>query len=173
VLDRGILVRRLDPAWWTDDQAKEADDDTSYYTNAAPQHERLNQRTWLALDDYLLGNTNNRDMHTSVFTGPVFRDCDVLYRGVRIIEEFWKVVVMVMPAGEPHCTAYLPTQREMLEDLKSIVIQASSIENDFQKAREARSPIDPSVIYSNNVIGAAQTTFWGSGKPFLTLTNAG
>ena len=131
MLDRGILVRRLDPAWWTDDQAKEADDDTSYYTNAAPQHERLNQRTWLALDDYLLGNTNNRDMHTSVFTGPVFRDCDVLYRGVRIIEEFWKVVVVVTPAGEPHCTAYLLTQREMLEDLKSILTLAPSIANDF------------------------------------------
>ena len=118
VLDRGHLVRRLDPVWGTDEQAKEADDDTFYYTKTAPWHERLNQRTWLAFEDHLVSNTNNRDLPISIFTGPMFCDCNVLYRGVRVPEEFWKVVVMVTPAGEPHCTAYLLSQREMLDDLE-------------------------------------------------------
>ncbi|TVQ04894.1 MAG: hypothetical protein EA381_00030 [Planctomycetaceae bacterium] len=78
----------------------------------------MNQRTWLTLENHLLSNTNNRDMHISVFAGPVFRDCNVLYRGVPVPEELWKVVVMVTPMGEPHCTAYLLSQREVSDELE-------------------------------------------------------
>ncbi len=43
-LDRGHMVRRLDPVWGG--QATLANEDTFHYTNACPQHANLNQKTW-------------------------------------------------------------------------------------------------------------------------------
>jgi endonuclease G, mitochondrial len=55
-LDRGHLVRRLDPAWGQDlETAKKANDDTFHFTNCTPQHEDFNQNktTWAGLEDYI------------------------------------------------------------------------------------------------------------------------
>jgi endonuclease G, mitochondrial len=118
-LDRGHLVRRLDPVWGTPQEASEAEVDTFHYTNAAPQHARLNQRTWLALEDHLLSSAIENNLRITVFTGPVFRESDVTYRGdYRIPEEFWKVVAMVAPSGKLHATAYRLSQRELIGDLE-------------------------------------------------------
>jgi endonuclease G len=119
-LDRGHLVRRLDPVWGDDETAKLADDDTFHYSNAAPQHERLNQKTWLSLEEYILGNAAVKDLRISVFTGPVFGDRDMKYRGIRIPEEFWKVVTMVSSGGKLHATAYLLSQGRFLDDIEFV-----------------------------------------------------
>ena len=119
-LDRGHLVRRLDPVWGPAETARQADDDSFHYTNAAPQHERLNQQTWLALEDYLLENTNARDLKISVFTGPIFSESDPVYRGVAIPQEFWKVVAMVNPQGRLHATAYILSQSRFLDDIEFV-----------------------------------------------------
>lgn len=118
--DRGHLVRRLDPVWGSNEIARQADADSFHYTNAAPQHKNLNQRTWLSLEDHLLSNAGERDLKINVFTGPVFRECDVEYRGVQIPEEFWKVVSMVGPNGDLHATAYLLSQRELIDDFEFV-----------------------------------------------------
>ena len=74
-LDRGHLVRRLDPAWGnTREEAVQAADDTFFYTNSTPQHSRLNQREWLRLEEYILDNAATHDLKVSVFTGPVSRN---------------------------------------------------------------------------------------------------
>ncbi len=117
-LDRGHLVRRLDPVWGSDDEAKQAEEDTFHYTNAAPQHEQLNQKSWLKLEDYLLENTNNRDLKLTVFTGPIFQEDDPLYRGVQIPQAYWKVAVMVTQEGELHATAYKLGQAQFLDDIE-------------------------------------------------------
>ncbi len=119
-LDRGHLVRRLDPCWGGSAVSRLADEDTFHFTNSCPQHANLNQRTWLSLEDWLLNNTNNRGLKISVFTGPVFRETDIEYRGVQIPEEFWKVVAMVAPNGDLHATAYLLSQRQMLDDIEFV-----------------------------------------------------
>jgi endonuclease G len=46
-LDRGHLVRRLDPCWGP--TAEAAGKDTFHFTNCSPQHSKLNQRDWLRL----------------------------------------------------------------------------------------------------------------------------
>ncbi|NOQ45956.1 MAG: hypothetical protein GQ559_04685, partial [Desulfobulbaceae bacterium] len=84
-LDRGHLVRRLDPAWGdTRDEASQAADDTFFYTNAHPQHSQLNQRSWLDLEEYILDNAATYDLKVSIFTGPVFNSCDREYRSILI-----------------------------------------------------------------------------------------
>lgn len=113
---RGHLVRRLDPAWG--EAAKKANEDTFHFTNCSPQHRNLNQKTWLELEDYILNNSATFNLKVIVFTGPVFRSDDMLYRGVQIPAEFWKVVVMVKANGTLSATAYLQTQKNLIRDFE-------------------------------------------------------
>ncbi|MFY4777105.1 DNA/RNA non-specific endonuclease [Metabacillus sp. RGM 3146] len=115
-LDRGHLVRRQDPNWGTD--AEKANEDTFHFTNCSPQHKNLNQKTWLDLEDYLLTHAENEKMKVTVFTGPVFREDDLKYRGVQIPAEFWKVAVMVKADGTLSATAYLQSQKNLIGDLE-------------------------------------------------------
>lgn len=121
-LDRGHLVRRLDPAWGSSDTAaKLANDDTFHFTNCTPQHKDFNQRqtSWAGLEDYILENADNRDFKASVFTGPVLADDDDDYRGVKLPRQFWKVAVMVKPNGQLSATAYVLSQEHLLQGLET------------------------------------------------------
>lgn len=116
-LDQGHLVRRNDPVWGS--PAVTANEDTFHFTNCAPQHKHLNRRTWLGLEDYILNNADNFNLKVSVFTGPVFRADDMTYRGIyQLPAEFWKVVVMRKTDRSLSATAYLQTQKNLLEDLE-------------------------------------------------------
>ncbi len=116
-LDRGHMVRRLDPVWGP--AAAVANEDTFHYTNACPQHEDLNQKTWNDLEDYILDNAGAHDLKVSVFTGPVLRPDDKPYRGARIPGEFWKVAVVVDSQTQKlSATAYLLSQADMISNLE-------------------------------------------------------
>ncbi|MGP4101459.1 DNA/RNA non-specific endonuclease [Nonomuraea sp. KM90] len=122
-LDRGHLVRRLDPAWGPSrGVAKLGNDDTFHFTNCAPQHADFNQNqtTWAGLEDYILENADNRDLTVSVFTGPVLADDDDPYRGVQLPRQFWKVVVMVKRTGELSATGYLLSQERLINGLEVV-----------------------------------------------------
>jgi endonuclease G len=117
-LDRGHLVRRLDPAWGdTDARVKIANDDTFHFTNCTPQHKNFNENkaTWAGLEDYILDNADNLDFKASVFSGPVFADDDDEYRGVKLPRQFWKVVVMVKKNGQLSATGYLLSQESLIK----------------------------------------------------------
>jgi endonuclease G len=119
-LDRGHLVRRLDPAWGDGEaKVKAANDDTFHFTNCTPQHHSFNagQTLWLGLEDYVLKNADNHDLAVSVFTGPVLAPDDDPYRGVLLPRQFWKVVAMVTGSGRPSVTGYLLSQSALIDDL--------------------------------------------------------
>ncbi|MBN9521325.1 DNA/RNA non-specific endonuclease [bacterium] len=118
-LDRGHMVRRLDPVWGPPAVARAANDDTFFYTNACPQHADLNQRTWNDLEDHVLSNADQRNLKISVFTGPVFGTADPVYRGVRVPLDYWKVVVMVKPDGKLSATGYVLTQSNLADDFEA------------------------------------------------------
>ncbi|NKX53692.1 DNA/RNA non-specific endonuclease [Arthrobacter mobilis] len=118
--DRGHLVRRLDPAWGPDEQtAKVANDDTFHFTNSSPQHKFFNQdeSLWAGLEDFLLENARAARQRISVFTGPVFAAADPVYRGVPIPLAFWKIAVFDRPDGGQSATAYLISQRKLVEGI--------------------------------------------------------
>lgn len=120
-LDRGHLVRRLDPAWGvTHAVATFANDDTFHFTNCTPQHEDFNQNktTWAGLEDYILENADNLDLKVNVFTGPVLAADDDAYKGVQLPRQFWKVVVMVKQTGDLSATAYLLSQEKLIHGLE-------------------------------------------------------
>ncbi|MEO9932807.1 DNA/RNA non-specific endonuclease [Rhodopirellula bahusiensis] len=117
-LDRGHLVRRLDPVWGEHDEAKQANDDTFFYTNAAPQHKNLNQRMWLRLEEHVLDNADHHDLKLSVFTGPVFDAGDPKHRGVPIPRQFWKIVAFKdKETGELRSSGYILDQSHLIVDV--------------------------------------------------------
>lgn len=127
-IDRGHMVRREDPNWdpaarpgSTSAVARQANDDTFHYTNAAPQHSDMNQgkELWLGLEDYILDSARTRGFQACVFTGPVAREDDPeIEPGVLVPREFWKLVAMV-DADRPalHATAYLLSQGDLIREL--------------------------------------------------------
>lgn len=117
LLDRGHLVRREDPNWGPD--AATANEDTFHFTNCAPQMAGFNQKTWLSLESYLLDNTRRWKERVTVFSGPVFRDDDRLYRGIRIPTAFWKVVAFLSDDGRPSATGYMIDQKRELGSLEA------------------------------------------------------
>jgi len=122
-LDRGHLVRRLDPAWGSSRaDAKACNDDTFHFTNCSPQHEDFNQNqtTWAGLEDYILENADNRDFRVSVFTGPVLAEDDDQFEGVQLPRQFWKVAAIVKEDGSLSATAYLLSQEELIRGLELV-----------------------------------------------------
>jgi endonuclease G len=103
--DRGHLVRREDPNWGP--TASIANRDTFHFTNCPPQLSVFNQRSWLGLEDYILANTRRVGERATVFTGPVFRQTDPVYRGIAIPLAYWKVVAFIHNDGRPSASAYL------------------------------------------------------------------
>lgn len=93
--DRGHLIRRLDPTWGDKADAEEANRDSMFFPNIAPQHKNLNQKIWLALEEHILDETDARDAKVSVFVGCVFGGCDPVHKpsGIKVPMAFWKLVV--------------------------------------------------------------------------------
>jgi len=117
-LDRGHLVRRLDPAWGRLAVAKVANDDTFHFTNCSPQHANLNQKIWNDLEDYLLDSAAEDSIRLSVFTGAVFEASDPTYRGVQLPRRFWKVAVMKDTQGDLLAAGFIQSQAKMIRGLE-------------------------------------------------------
>lgn len=122
-LDRGHIARRADLVWGEVEEAKQANADSSYYTNIAPQHERYNQSSrrglWGNLENLILEQVDVQDIRLSVFAGPLFSGDDLLYRGIRLPREYWKLVAYVV-GGELRLAAFVLTQEPLLADLEAI-----------------------------------------------------
>lgn len=128
MFQKGHIILRGDPAWGHEAEAKAAERDTFFYTNAAPQVGFFNQGSrldqpgskgklrWRAVETYVLRNAFTMRNRISVFAGPVFDDdVDPLYRlGARVPVRFWKLAVW--SDGEAlRSIALLADQRPVLE----------------------------------------------------------
>jgi len=104
MLQKGHIVLRSDPSWGTVDEARAAEQDTFFYTNAAPQFGFFNQGSrddkpgskgklrWRAVESYILRNAVVMRKRVCVFAGPVFSQDDPPYRfGSQIPMLFWKI----------------------------------------------------------------------------------
>jgi endonuclease G len=123
-LDRGHLVRRLDPVWGDDSTALTANQDTFTYPNAAPQAAAFNQgkELWAGLEDHVLNHASQYDARISVFTGPVLDAGDLPYRGIQIPRKFWKIAAWTMN-GRLAAAGFLLDQSPLLgpEELARVV----------------------------------------------------
>ena len=120
-IQRGHLVRRLDPVWGASmDEVNRAVDHTYHYTNAAPQGEDFNDDVWGDLEDFILKRAIDTDHKVTIFAGPVFDDDhDPFYRQnfpngpYQIPMEYWKIAVFTKPGGQLSATAYRQAQFEV------------------------------------------------------------
>ena len=96
-LDRGHLTRRRDPCWGSEADASQANVDSMYFPNIAPQHKDLNQKIWNELEDHILNTVEERDLKVSVFTGCIFSENDPVQKrtGIKVPMAFWKVVASI------------------------------------------------------------------------------
>ncbi len=122
-LDRGHLVRRLDPCWGTTEEIERAAKDTYHYTNAAPQEAAYNRNIWGDLEDLILMRAVQNQRRMTVFTGPVLGPADRAYGHDRkfgpylLPDAFWKIVVFVKPSGVLSATAFRLTQTHRIDPL--------------------------------------------------------
>lgn len=106
MFQRGHLVRRLDPAWGTKNQALLAEADTFHFTNCTPQVGFFNMgkarpnmpgtgggKLWRAVENLVLRNARNMRSRVTSFTGPIFRNNDRVFRTIKVPNRFFKIAV--------------------------------------------------------------------------------
>jgi len=112
-LDRGHIARRADLLWGPLGEARQANRDSFFFTNIAPQMDDFNQSSrggiWGQLEDAVFADTDVENLRVSVFGGPVFQADDREYRGVKIPRDYWKLIAFV-EGGRLKAKAFLLTQ---------------------------------------------------------------
>lgn len=112
-LDRGHIARRADLVWGEIAEAQQANEDSFFYTNIAPQMDDFNQSSqegiWGQLENALYEQVDVEDLKVSVFGGPVFQPDDQVYRGVGLPSEYWKLITF-KEDGVLKARAFLLTQ---------------------------------------------------------------
>jgi endonuclease G len=110
----------------TQEEAQQAEVDTFYFTNAAPQASVFNQgrQLWLGLEDYLQEHAATFDRKLAVFAAPVLDPADPPYRGIQVPLRFWKVVSFVQD-GELAATGYVLDQTPLVGDLETAIQEAA------------------------------------------------
>lgn len=129
--DRGHLARRADLCWGSIEEAREANRDSFFHTNIAPQHEAFNQSgnvdddpeggVWGRLENTILDSEHPHELKVSLMAGPVFGKKDRAFaQGGEVCllpDEFWKVVIYKDDEdGSERVYGFLLTQRHLLPE---------------------------------------------------------
>jgi len=123
--DRGHLTRFLDVAWGKNAaEALAATNDTFHFTNCSLQLSGFNRGKdrWQGIEQFLLEQKARKEQRRmSVFTGPVFKKNDPVYRNkhmdysIRIPLQFWKVCVLIREDETLAATGFLLGQPDITD----------------------------------------------------------
>ena len=123
-LDRGHIARRADLAWGRVKEAKQANRDSFFFTNIAPQHERFNQSKrggiWGRLENLILEKADLKNIRLSVIGGPIFESDDPRYRDTRIPRDYWKLVAYRESNDTLSCACFVLSQSDLVRDIEQI-----------------------------------------------------
>ena len=109
-LDRGHLLSRHYMAWGDQAEAREASLGAFLAPNIVPQHERLNRRAWLGVETLVRDYVEAGAQRATVVAGPVMLATDPVFRGERIPQSFWKILVTASPKGKLRASGFLLRQ---------------------------------------------------------------
>ncbi len=116
--DRGHLTRREDLEYGSTPRfALASAGDTNHFTNCTPQHRRFNQnrQIWQGIEFHVLEDSVlNGNFNAQIITGPVFDDSDPDYRNIQYPQQYWKIVAAKNSAGKLFATAFLASQKEVI-----------------------------------------------------------
>ena len=125
-LDRGHVARRADLVWGTVDEATTANSESFFFTNIAPMLDDFNRSSlgglWGELEDVIFEGVDVQDLRVSVFGGPLFKESDLVHRGVQVPRSFWKVIAYVED-GALRAWAYVLTQDDLEAALESLGLE--------------------------------------------------
>jgi len=126
-LDRGHLARRADLVWGPAAEAKQANIDSFKFPNITPQHQAFNQSEkhglWGELENALFEDVSVDGLRVSLMAGPIFKQADLEYRGIRIPSDFWKVLAYVDEEDSKlKAKAFVLTQKNLLSDIEAFVL---------------------------------------------------
>jgi len=131
-LDKGHIARRADLCWGAQDEARQGNYDSFYYTNIVPQHEAFNQSgdrsddpeggVWGRLENTIFDSEAPHKLRISLFGGPVFgsKDRKFVQNGEECLvpDEFWKVIAFTDDDdGQEKAYGFLLTQRHLVGPL--------------------------------------------------------
>ncbi|MEO0463242.1 MAG: DNA/RNA non-specific endonuclease [Pseudomonadota bacterium] len=123
-LDRGHMARRADLAWGPLPEARQANRDSFFYTNVAPQHERYNRSNragiWGKLENLVLKQADAQDIRISVIAGPIFNSDDPVYRGIAIPREYWKLIAYRNADDTLAASCFVLSQNDLLSDIETL-----------------------------------------------------
>lgn len=119
---RGHMTKREDPQWGESiDIAREAAQQTFFFSNAVPQLGDLNTEDWGKLETYILSRESvPNKLKVSVFTGPVLSMADPIFvtavndQEVQLPTLFWKVVYYTNDGESLSRVAFLMGQEKLL-----------------------------------------------------------
>lgn len=129
VLDKGHLTKYEDVIWGkglTMEEFVALGKSTNYYTNAVPQHQRMNRGKWKSLELYILDTeTQENEFKICMFTGPVLNESDPVYtrqingKTIQIPILFWKIVVY-QKNGKLFALGFLMSHKSLLIKTKLV-----------------------------------------------------
>ena len=115
--DRGHLVRRRSLHWGNEQEARQADRDSFFWTNIVPQHEDLHDTAWGSIEDFMLQAALDADRRACVFQGPVLTANDPVIVNMpgedpfQLPAGFWKVFC-IRHNNELRAACFLVWQRD-------------------------------------------------------------
>ena len=130
--DKGHIARRADLCWGTLNEARQANYDSFYFTNIAPQHEAFNQSdntsddpeggVWGRLENTILDFEAPHQLRVSLMGGPVFGPEDRLFKQNNqeclVPDEFWKIVAYTDDDdGQEKVYGFILTQKHLVGSL--------------------------------------------------------
>ncbi len=127
VFDRGHVIGRRYPQWGRDDkEAYRGQQETFYFTNIAPQYEKLNKEEWEDLENYIIEKGQFENERVSIFAGNFLNDSDPFATYIdhdtkrpetlQIPLKLWKVVYYVHQ-GKLHKIGFVMSQEEAVRKM--------------------------------------------------------
>lgn len=122
--DLGHVVQRED-AYWSEDGDEEAAQlgnfDSFHYTNCTPQHADFNRNggRWIKLEEHVSRALRAGEPKLCVLAGPVFRDDDRSFRGVKVPMSFWQVIAVVDEDKNLAVYGFVLSQRALVASMEN------------------------------------------------------
>jgi endonuclease G, mitochondrial len=155
-LDRGHIARRADLCWGPVAEADQANRDSFFFTNIAPQHQRFNQSDrhglWGELENLVLEQADLQNIRVSVLGGPVFGDDDIEYRGALVPRSYWKLIAYLGSDAELRVSAFVLSQAELLHDLERLDLDPFRIYQVTVSDLSTRTTLDLSALERADVM---------------------
>jgi endonuclease G, mitochondrial len=125
-LDRGHIARRADLLWGSEEEARQANVDSFFFTNITPQLDKFNQESkhglWGELEDAIFADVDVDELRVSLIGGPIFKDNDLPYRDILVPRSFFKAIAYV-ETGNLRVKAFVLTQDDLEQNLEALGLE--------------------------------------------------